>query len=57
MKVFNFEDPTLKTEFGTSCGKTVFHLVKKPVGNQYLEVLEILVAHEILVTLEMSTRF
>ena len=55
--MFNFQDPTYKTDFGTSCGKTVFHLRKKPLGNQYLEVLRILVAFEILVHLEISAQF
>ena len=57
MRVFNFEGPTHKTEFGTSCGRTVFHLLKKPVGNQYLEVLRILVPLEILVSLQISAEF
>ena len=54
MKVFNFQDTTHKTDFGTSSGRTVFHLLKKPVGNQYLKVLRIFVPTEILVPLEMS---
>ena len=32
----------------------MFHLLKKPVGNQYLEVLRILVPPEILVPLQIS---
>ena len=46
MRVFNFEGPTHKTEFGTSCRRTVFHLLKKPVGNQYLENIRILLSPE-----------
>ena len=52
MKVFNFQDPTHKTDFSTSHGRTVFHLLKKLVGNQYLKVLRILVPPEILVPLK-----
>ena len=57
MKVFNFQDPTHKTDFGTSRGTTVFHLLKKPVGNQYLKNFRILVHPEILVSLEISAQF
>ena len=57
MKVFNFQDSTHKTEFGTSHGRTVFHLLKKPVGNKYLKVLRILVPPEILILLEISAQF
>ena len=51
---FYLKDPTQKTDFGTSHGRTVFHLLKKPVGNQCLKVLRILVPPEILVPLEIS---
>ena len=47
--MFNFQDPIHKTDFGTSHGRTVFHLLKELVGNQYLKVLRILVPPEILV--------
>ena len=57
MRVFNFQDPIRKTDFGNSGGRTVFHLWKKPVGNQYPEVLRILVPHEILFPLEISAQF
>ena len=57
MKVFNLQDSTHKNEFGTSRGRTVFHLLKKPVGNQYLKVLRILVPPEILIPLEISAQF
>ena len=43
VKVFNLQDPTHNTDFGTSSGRTVFHLLKKPVGKQYIKVLRILV--------------
>ena len=55
--MFNFHDPTHKTDFGTSRGRRVFHLLKKPLGNQYPEVLRILVTPEILVPLEISVQF
>ena len=51
--MFNFQDSTRKTDFGTSRGRTVFHLLKKPVGNQYPKVLRILVPSGILVPLEI----
>ena len=57
MKVFNFEDATHKTDFGTFRGRAVSHLPKKPVGNQYLKVLRILVPPEILVYLKISAQF
>ena len=57
MKVLYFQDPTHKTEFGTSRGRIVFHLLKKPVGIQYLKVVRILVLPEILVFLEISAQF
>ena len=57
MKVLNFQGPTHKSDFCTSCGTIVFHLLKKPVGNQYLEVLRILVPPEILVPLQISAQF
>ena len=52
MKVFNFQDPTHKADFGTSCGRTVFQ-----VGNQHLKILRILVLVEILLSLEISGQF
>ena len=57
MKVFNFEGPTYNTEFGTYCGRKVFHLLKKPVGNQYLDALRIFVPTEVLIPLEISEKF
>ena len=57
MKVFNFEDPTHNTNFGTSRGRTVFCLSKKLVRNQYLKVVRILVLAENLVPLEISAQF
>ena len=57
MKVFNFQDLTHKTDFGTSHGRTVFHLLTKRVGNQYLEILRILAPPDILVPLEISAQF
>ena len=54
MKVFNFQDPTHKTDFGTYCGRAVFHLLEKPTGNQYPEVLRILVPAEILLPIVIS---
>ena len=57
MKLLNFQDSTHNTEFGTSHGRTVFHLLKKPVGNQYLKVLRILVPTEILVPLQIFAQF
>ena len=32
MAVFDFQDLTHKTDFGTSYGRTVFHVPKKLVG-------------------------
>ena len=57
MKVFNFQDPTHKTDFGNSCGWTVFYLLKKPVGKQYLKIPRILIRPDILVPLEISAQF
>ena len=57
MKVFDLHNSTHKTEFGTSRGRTVSHLLKKLVGKQYLKVLRILVPPEILVLLEMCAQF
>ena len=48
-KVFNFQEPTQKSHFGTSSAETLFHFLKRPAGNQYPEVLRILVPHKILV--------
>ena len=55
--MFNFQDSTHKTDFGTSRGRKDFHLLKKPVGKQDPEVLRILVPREILVPLEISAQF
>ena len=55
--MFNFQDSTHKTDFGTSRGRKDFHLLKKPVGKQDPEVLRILVPPEILVPLEISAQF
>ena len=55
MKVLNFQGPTHKSDICTSCGTIVFHLLT--VGNQYLEVLRILVPPEILVPLQISAQF
>ena len=55
--MFDSQDSTHKTEFGTSRGKIVLHLLENPVGNQFLKVLRILVPPEILVPLEISARF
>ena len=49
MKLFNFQHPKQKIYLGTYCGRTVFHLLRKLVGNQYPDVLRILVPPEILV--------
>ena len=57
MKVLNFQDPTHKSDFGTTREDTVFHLLTKLVGNQYLEVLRMLVPREILILLEISAQF
>ena len=57
MKVFNFQDPTSKTDFGTSHGRRMFHVSKNLVGNQYPKVLRKLVLAEILVPLEISAEF
>ena len=57
VKVFNFQDSKHKTDFGTSRGRTDFHLLKEPVGKQYPEVLRILVPLDILVPLEISAQF
>ena len=47
--MFNFQEPARKSHFGTSSAETVFHFLKKPVGNEYIEVPRILVPPEILV--------
>ena len=57
MNVFNFQDPTHNTNFGTSRGNTVFCLSKKLVRNQNLKVLRILVLAEVSVPLEISAQF
>ena len=42
--LINFQDPTLdQGDFDTYFGWTVFHLPERLLGNQYLEVLRILV--------------
>ena len=51
MKVFNFQEPQQRTDIHTSGGRKVSHLLKRPVGNQYLEVLKVLVPPESLVPL------
>ena len=51
MKVFNFQELQQRTDINTSGGRIVPHLLKKPVGNQYLEVLKVLVPPESLVPL------
>ena len=57
MEVFNVQDPTQETDFGTSRGRKVFHFLERPVRNQYPKVLRILVPPEILVPLEISSQF
>ena len=57
MKVLYFQKPIQKTDFGISRGRTVFHLLKKPMGSQYLKVLNILVSPDILIPLEVSAQF
>ena len=47
--MFNFQEPARKSHFGTSSTETVFHFLKKPVGNEYIEVPRILAPPEILV--------
>ena len=49
--MFNLQDPTQRTYFGTSRGRAVFHLRKEPLGSQYLK------APRILVLLEISAQF
>ena len=57
MKVFNFQDPTQETYFGTSRGWKVFHYLKKPVRKQYIKHIRILVPSKILVPLKISAQF
>ena len=57
VKVFNFQGLKQKSDFDTSSEKRVFHFLKEPVANQYLEVLRILVPPEILVPLEICAQF
>ena len=38
-----YQDPTLQGDFDKYCGRTVFHLTERLEGNQYLDVLRILV--------------
>ena len=47
--MFNFQEPARKSHFGTSSAETVFHFLKKPVGNEYIEIPRILAPPEILV--------
>ena len=47
--MFNLQDPTHNSDFGTSSAVALFNLLKKPVWNQYLELLRISVPPEILV--------
>ena len=56
--MFNFQHPSHKTDVSISCGRRAFHLLywKKPVGNQYVEVIRILVQPEILVSLKISAQ-
>ena len=54
--MINFQDPTLKGDYGNYQGRTVFHLPEKPVGNQYLKFLRILVPPQILVPLPVSVK-
>ena len=56
VKVFNFQDPTRKTDFDSSCERAVCIYGKSYLGTN-LEVLRILVAFEILVHLEISAQF
>ena len=57
LELFNFQEPTQKNDFGSYCGERVFHLLKKLVGNQYLEVFRILVLPEILVPQQFLQNF
>ena len=57
MTLFNFQHPTNQSDFGIYSAETVFHVLKKPVGNQYPEILRILVAPEIPVPREISVQF
>ena len=57
MKLFNFQHPKRKSDFGTYFGRTVFHLLIKLVRNQYPEFLKILVLPEILVPLAITAEF
>ena len=55
--MFNSQDPKKNTDLRNSRVRTVFHLLEKSVGNQYLKDLRILVSPEILVFLEISAQF
>ena len=57
VQLFNFQDLTRKCYFDAYCGRAVFYLLKKLVGNQYLELLRILVPPEILVSLAIPANF
>ena len=57
MKVFKFQDHTHKSDCATCCERTVFDLLKKPVGKQDLKLLRILVPPEILVPIVISAQF
>ena len=55
--MFNFQDPTHNSACATYCERTVLDLLKKPVGNQYLGAVRILVPPEILVPTAISAQF
>ena len=57
VKLIYFQDPTLKGYFDKYHGRTVFHLPEKVVGNQYLDVLRILVPLQMTIPLPLSTKF
>ena len=44
------------SDFGAYCGRTLFHLLKKLVGSQYLEFLRILVPPEVLIQWSVSAK-
>ena len=57
VKLIYFQNRALKGYFDKYYGRTVFHLPEKVVGNQYLDVLRILVPPQITVPLPLSTKF
>ena len=57
MTLFNLQHPTNQSDFGIFSAETVFHVLKKPVGSQYPEILRILVPLEIPVPRETSVQF